>query len=112
MSRLVSLLALMRGFHIDVACVQEARVSRLSFPTVESTCRAQGYEAFMSEPHIDDEGRITGRCLVLTRCPAYPRAIVRSWLRSPCLGRSSSFWATCAGNRATSSGRVTCARYC
>ena len=54
--RLKKLLSLLISTNIDVACVQEARISPISFPSIKNVCRAKGYYAYMGEPHVDDQG--------------------------------------------------------
>ena len=70
-NRLQSLLVLLATNSIDIACIQEARVSARSFPSIQGACKSKGYTAYLSEPHLDDEGRVTGGCLTLSKWPMY-----------------------------------------
>ena len=59
----------LRNYCVDIACIQEARVTTVSFPTVQKTFEKAGYQAHLSSQWIDDMGRITGGCLTLSRLP-------------------------------------------
>ena len=48
--RLSQILALLAVCNVDVACLQEVRVTTNHFPAVQSAARVNGYSAFLSEP--------------------------------------------------------------
>ena len=59
----------MQDFSIDVLNVQEARISKNSFPATRQWARRLRYSAFISEVGLDDDGRVTAECLTLSRLP-------------------------------------------
>ena len=58
--RLPAVLALLVACNVDIACLQEVRVTPNHFPAVQAAAKCQGYGAFLSEARRDDEGRVTG----------------------------------------------------
>ena len=64
--RLSRVLTLLAAMSVDVAAIQEARITPICFPAVARQCAVHGYEAHMSDYTKDDEGRVTGGCLNLS----------------------------------------------
>ena len=65
--RVSGVLNLLLACNVDVACLQEVRITPASFPGAVAACRRRGCEAYLSETHLDDQQRVTGGCLALSR---------------------------------------------